>query len=466
MTDARFIGVCALVGVAAAMVTVSGPRRSDAAPSESRQLVFPNVSGMLRTISTTGTIDLSNPFFKSLGMNGRSCSSCHLPNEGWSITPAGVQARFLESGGADAIFRSNDGSNCEAVQPGSLQEQWDAYSLLLTRGLIRVGFNLPDGADFLIDSVSDPYQCTWSSNQISVYRRPLPSTNVTFLSAVMWDGRESSVASAIDDDLRHQANSATRGHAEAVGDISEDDARKIVAFQRGLITAQAYDNEAGMLNAEGADGGPEALSQQRFFIGINDPVGFNGDEPFSPFVFTVFDAWASMPSSQRGPIADARQAIARGQLLFNTHPITLSGVGGLNDETFSTGVSLPGSFPGTCTVCHDSPNVGNHSVKAPLDIGLSAPGVAPYLPVYTLRNPTTGDTVRTTDPGRALITGRWRDINRFKGPILRGLAARAPYFHNGSAATLAEVVEFYDTRFNMGLTAQEKADLIAFLRSL
>ena len=65
-----------------------------------------------------------------------------------------------------------------------------------------------------------------------------------------------------------------------------------------------------------------------------------------------------------------------------------------------------------------------------------------------------------------MISGKWRDINRFKGPILRGLAARPPYFHNGAAATLEDVVEFYETRFNMGLTAGEKADLLAFLRAL
>jgi len=57
-------------------------------------------------------------------------------------------------------------------------------------------------------------------------------------------------------------------------------------------------------------------------------------------------------------------------------------------------------------------------------------------------------------------------VNRFKGPILRGLAARAPYFHNGFAATLPEVVDFYDSRFAIGFTAQEKSDLVAFLRAL
>jgi cytochrome c peroxidase len=65
-----------------------------------------------------------------------------------------------------------------------------------------------------------------------------------------------------------------------------------------------------------------------------------------------------------------------------------------------------------------------------------------------------------------MVTGKWADIGKFKGPVLRGLAARAPYFHNGSAATLEEVVDFYESRFNLQLTAQERADLLAFLRAL
>jgi cytochrome c peroxidase len=64
----------------------------------------------------------------------------------------------------------------------------------------------------------------------------------------------------------------------------------------------------------------------------------------------------------------------------------------------------------------------------------------------TFKHKTTGETVQTTDPGRALITGKWRDMARFKGPILRGLAGRAPYFHNGLAKDLDEAVEFYEFR--------------------
>jgi len=89
----------------------------------------------------------------------------------------------------------------------------------------------------------------------------------------------------------------------------------------------------------------------------------------------------------------------------------------------------------------------------------------PDLPVFQVGCGGSPD-VFTSDPGRALITGSCSDLNRIKGPILRGLAARAPYFHNGAAATLNEVVAFYNLRFQMGLTEQEQADLVAFLRSL
>jgi cytochrome c peroxidase len=88
------------------------------------------------------------------------------------------------------------------------------------------------------------------------------------------------------------------------------------------------------------------------------------------------------------------------------------------------------------------------------------------LPVYALTNSSTGATVQVTDPGKAMISGNWTDIGKTKGPILRGLAARAPYFHNGSAKDLATVVTFYNQRFNIGLTPQQQSDLVTFLEAL
>ncbi len=77
-----------------------------------------------------------------------------------------------------------------------------------------------------------------------------------------------------------------------------------------------------------------------------------------------------------------------------------------------------------------------------------------------------GQTFYTTDPGKALITGQCSDIGRGKGLILRGLAARAPYFHNGAAANLSQVVKFYNQRFQINFTSQQMQDLVNFLQTL
>ena len=441
---------------------------------------FPNPTGLLQTFSTSGTINLDGPFFQSLGTNGRSCVSCHQPSEGWSVSAAGVAARFEETNGLDPIFRTNDGSNCDHdIDTTTVAGRRQAYSLLISHGLIRITLAVPDGAEFEVVSVANPYGCSETAT-LSMYRRPLPSTNLRFLSTVMWDGRESSSQTGTTpisfatnpgdllSDLAHQSVDATLSHAQATAPPIPDQQRKIVAFEMGLSTAQAVDFGAGSLSTRGANGGPLALVTQPFFIGINDPLGQNPFKtPFNPVIFTLFTpAWTHAHTDDErdsGHVA-RRASIVRGQTLFNSQPINIIGVGGLNDVT---GQSV---IKGTCGTCHDAINVGNHSVSAPLNIGVAgitnSLGVG-YLPVITLRqkaDPT--KEMSTTDPGRALVTGKWADIGKFKGPILRGLAARAPYFHNGSAAGLKEVVEFYNVRFGMGLTEQEQSDLAAFLSVL
>jgi hypothetical protein len=221
-----------------------------------------------------------------------------------------------------------------------------------------------------------------------------------------------------------------------------------------------------MLSRLGGKGGPRELAQAPFYFGINDVVSgdYRTGESFDMNVFQLYDTWErslKIGGRDEQRQLDAREAVLRGQTIFNTHPIRITGVKGLNDD-----LSVP-MLQGTCTTCHDAPQAGNHSIPAPLDIGVAdASRRTPDMPLYTLRNRSTGATIQTTDPGRALITGRWKDIGRFKGPVLRGLAARAPYFHNGMAQDVAAVVEFYDTRFEIGLTPKEKRDLAAFLRTL
>jgi len=75
-------------------------------------LQFPNPDGTSSTYSTTGSVDLTGPFFQSLGTNGRSCGSCHQPRDAMSVSAAHVQQRFTTTGGLDPIFRTVDGSNC------------------------------------------------------------------------------------------------------------------------------------------------------------------------------------------------------------------------------------------------------------------------------------------------------------------------------------------------------------------
>jgi cytochrome c peroxidase len=464
----RLVNLWVVACALAIIGSVAGERRTLAHSDNTTSLAAVDASGVVLTVNTNGSLDLNNPFFQPLGTNGRSCSTCHRPAQGWTITPQSVTTRFEESDGLDPIFRTNDGSNCEGADVSSLAKRKAAFSMLLNKGLIRVGIDVPstsNGGEFVIESVDDPYHCNAPLTAASMFRRPLPSTNLRFLSAVMWDGRESSATTSTLQDLAHQANDATLGHAQASVDLTTQEAADIVAFETGLFTAQAFDFNAGSLQSAGALGGPAALSQQPFFIGVNDPVGLNPTGAlFDPRAFTIFTAWTT---PRHDDLYRARTAIARGEELFNMKTITITGVGGLNNQTFSNGVTLPSSFSGTCTTCHDTPNVGDHSVKAPLNLGLTdASRRTPDMPLYTLRRLSTGETVQTTDPGRAMLTGKWADVGKFKGPILRGLASRAPYFHNGLAASLEEVVDFYDTRFGIGLTAGEKADLVAFLRSL
>jgi len=228
-----------------------------------------------------------------------------------------------------------------------------------------------------------------------------------------------------------------------------------VSFESPIHTAQVSDNTAGDLSLNGSQAGLTDLANAQFFYGINDPLGLNPTgAPFNSRAMTIFDSWQNS--------SDPKQAqIYRGQEVFNTKQFTISGVKGLNDS-----FNLP-PFTGTCTICHDTPFAGNHSLSLAIDIGLTDINRRTAdMPLYTFRENSTGNIVKSTDPGRAMITGKFADIGKFKGAILRGLSMRAPYFHNGSAATLAEAVDFYKQRFTISFTNQERADLIAFLSAL
>src|ERR1700722_595162 len=445
---------------------------------------FLDFTGFSGTYSKNRNIDLSGPFFQSLGTNGRSCVTCHQPGNAFGLSATNAQLRYLITRGKDPLFAQVDGSTCPSGPVNN--------SLVVNQGLIRIGLTVPPNTtdasapQFTIAAVQDPYGCALATNEqgqqvVSVYRRPLPTTNLGFLSAVMFDGRESltqplnsvsSFPANLNADLTQQAIDATLIHAQATQPPSASQLSQMVAFEMALNSSQLFDFQAGDLS-RGANGGAAYLSAQmpNYYPGMNDSLG--GDpqgKPFTPKAFNIYTSWMNSRNPQQA-------SIARGEQIFNTQPLTISNVPGL-----TTGSQ---QITGTCTTCHDTFNGGNHSLPLPLDIGtghslayetdqnivagLKELKTPPTLPVFELlctQGPLAGNTYYTSDPGKALITGQCSDIGSGKGLILRGLAARAPYFHDGAAANLQQVVNFYNQRFQIGFSKQQMQDLVNFLQTL
>ena len=455
---------------------------------------FRDASGYVATFSEYGNIDESNPFFQRLGTNGRTCATCHQADQAFSLDVHKIQQLFSRTNGQDPLFAPVDGANC----PTDPQGQQSSHTLLLQHGLIRIGLTMPANPEFTLSVVHDPYGCAITTDPqsgkqiVSVYRRPQPSTNLGFLSTVMFDGRETiaplnneqTFPQNLNIDLSHQALDAVLTHAQAAHPPTVNQIAQIVSLETSLYTAQYVDDHAGPLSMDGGSGGPFFLWGATYYPGINDSLG--GDphgQKFNPSAMTIYEGW-QQSKDRLDDYHDARAKIAAGEVLFNTATVHITGVRGLNDNP---SLGNPPEITGTCTTCHDTPNVGNHSFPLPLDIGTSHslsgerdPRIAaglmqldePDVPVYLItgcvdpQNPSRHLTFYTSDPGKALITGKCVDVNRGKGPVLRGIPARAPYFHNGSAPDLEHLVNFYNNRFAMNLTDEQKDQLVAFLKTL
>ena len=197
----------------------------------------------------------------------------------------------------------------------------------------------------------------------------------------------------------------------------------IVDDENALSFAQLIIPSVGRLDADGARGGPEAANAQPLVEGR----------------FDLYDAWQHSGNPRR-------RQIWRGQEIFNN-------------------VNPPSGH--RCGGCHTAANNGQNVSGQLFDVGLSRPEFARSdMAVYTFRRTSDGAIRQTTDPGRGIRTGNFADLDHFKVPSLRGLAARAPYFHNGLATTLQDVVALYQTSLGFVFTPDETADLIAFLQAL
>ena len=506
---ASLIVIALIVGLAATLAFNSEAVAQETGKPGETVGLFLDRSGVLGSVTDNpSVVNRDNVFFDAhLGTNGQACVTCHQPNQGFSLTVPFIRERFTATEGRDPLFRANDTADRPDVDLSSFEDRREAFRLMLSSGVIRIAKTLPTAPDFTIASqdtarfgpLPNPNDLqNRTAPTLSLFRRPLATTNMRLDADLQWDGRHSI------HNLRDQVQSTAQTLLLA-SNISETQADNIAAFMTSVFTAQDLDFRAGNLSEGGAQGGAEnlkilATTANAPCVPMTDPAQSNtfvpaavpgatacvAINPLSPVGFNLFGAWENVSGFSK--TRDARMAIARGEKIFNER-----------------NMPIPGFPVNHCSSCHVTTNVGNFPLAGPppqadffVRLGLDSPDFLARvaaedprierlvhgtkdLPVYSISGPAcansvlpdpatgqpvTGTNMHTTDPGRALVTGHCADLGAFKPPILRGLAARAPFFHNGSAETLDDVVNYYDAIFAAHLTQQEHDDLVAFLRSL
>jgi hypothetical protein len=453
---------------------------------------FENPNGTLGVLNASGPVNTDgHPFFTPLGTNGRACVNCHQPTYGMSLSATSLLDRWRSTDGKDPVFAAFDGSNCPSL-PQNLES---SHSLLLKRGLIRIPLPWPprnaDGSpkpvEFAIEVVRDPTGCNTSREYglksaqptISVFRRPRPAANLKYVTSggtpiILKTGTLSDVdpetghpvgmnlmSDAREATLKTQALSAIMGHEEARVAPSRHQLEKIAEYESQVYVAQAAHIFGGPLAVPGGPPGlgPAALRDHK--------AGVLGDNDYDP-VFGLFNSWKGTDYY--------RASIARGADIFMFRQFWL------RDATHINSIGLGNPLKRTCATCHNAQMTGQDLSAGWVDVGTTnfptwtEPATwaeSSELPVFKITcsrdadpHPYLGRVIYTTDPGRALISGRCADVGSIVMQQLRGLSARAPYFAGGSAKTLREVVDFYDRRFDMKLSDGEKDDLINFLGAL
>ena len=470
---------------------------------------YDNDRGQVGVLNGSGAFDTKgHPFFEAIGTNGRACVTCHQPADGMALSVRTIRERWEATRGKDPLFAAVDGMNCPNLPPDDPR----SHSLLLERGLIRVALPWPprrsDGTridpEFTIEVVRDPSRCNLDpvyglaspEPTISVFRRPRPVANTKYTTHQGFGvgpfiaksglptavdpvtGRPTSMnlmADARAPTLALQAEDAAQKHLQANGRISAAQIARIVDFEGQVYVAQVASTTAGSLIEPD---GPPAFGPRHLAAGDAGVLGNNTTR----YVFPLGGRWAHLPrtgDASANARNAARESIARG------HDVFMFRTFWIRDSMHLNTVGLGNPTKRTCATCHGMHMTGMDTVNGWMDIGTTnLPWASevplnpwnearPQMPLFRITckadvkpHPFLGRVIYTQDPGRALISGRCNDVGTIVMQQFRGLAARAPYFSNGSAATLRELVDFYDRRYNIGYSEQEKQDLVNFLGAL
>lgn len=383
---------------------------------------IPNSGGLAASASTDGYVALDNNFFTAQGTNGRSCGSCHAPEDGWGLNGSTATTLFLLTGGTHPLFNIKD-ADTPTSDLSTIASRWSSFSML-RKGMFTRSNNVPTleanpNRDFDVIAVDDPFGVSTTS-RLWYFRRSMPTAN--FRSpTVSWDGANTQ-GTDLHAGLARQVRGNITGAQEGAAPTDET-VESIVQYEMSMGHAQLIVPGAGRLDASGAKGGPLHAAQQPLVQGR----------------FDLYDAWAHSGNPHR-------KQIYRGQEIFNN----------VNQKSGKS-----------CSGCHNAANNGQNVAGLLFDVGASdVEWARADAAIFTLQRISDGAIVQTTDPGRAVRSWKFADMNKFKTPNLRGLAARAPYFHNGIAKDLPSVVKFYEQSLGFDFTHQEEKDLAAFLNAL
>jgi hypothetical protein len=275
--------------------------------------------------------------------------------------------------------------------------------------------------------------------------------------------------------LAVQAEDAAKNHLQIAGTLTAGQIARITEFERQVYVAQVARRDAGSLVEPD---GPPAFGPRNLAAGDAGVLGNNTTR----YVFPLGGKWTQLPSTSdetENARRAARESIARG------HDVFMFRTFWIKDSMHLNSVGLGNPVKRTCATCHGMHMTGMDTANGWMDIGTTnLPWASevplnpwtearPQMPLFRVTckpgvraHPFLGRVIYTQDPGRALISGLCNDVGTIVMEQFRGLAARAPYFSNGSAATLRELVDFYDRRYNIGYSEREKQDLVNFLGAL
>ncbi len=455
-------------------------------------LDYPNAQGDLRTLLVGGPMPTrGHPFFEPIGSNGRACVTCHQPSDSMSLSVETIRERWESTKGKDALFSAIDGSNCPTLP----QERRESHSLLLERGLFRIERPWPVRSfqgkpvtpDFTIEVVHDPNGCNSgphygpAAGKISVYRRPRPVANMKYLLAVgfAYDPKQG-IALPLDPDdgkpqsgnimadnragnLREQMEDAAASHLQLMGRLTPKQINAIRDFEMRIYAAQQTSRAGGANDTLGAEGGPRKLRDSE--PGALGSIGVP--------VWSEFAAWEKIPPAEAAKLSPEqlsfRQSVARGARVFREKMFLIYDSAGINSP-----MGFGNPVRNSCVFCHNMSQMGNDVAPGQVDLGTTTlPFADPWkdLPLFRITctgkpHPHYGKVILTYDPGFALTTGRCADVGKITLQSMRGLSARAPYFSNGLAKDLRGVVDYYERRYNIGYTEQEKQDLVNLMSVL